>query len=57
MKWLLMPLLLLLTLALTSCGGGNKGTIVVASKDFTEQFIIGEMYALLLEDAGYTVER
>nr|MBP8001586.1 quaternary ammonium transporter [Chloroflexota bacterium] len=42
---------------LTSCGGGNKGTIVVASKDFTEQFIIGEMYALLLEDAGYTVER
>jgi len=57
MKWLLMALLLLLTLALTSCGGGNKGTIVVASKDFTEQFIIGEMYALLLEDAGYTVER
>ena len=57
MKWLLMSLLLLLTLALTSCGGGDKGTIVVASKDFTEQFIIGEMYALLLEDAGYTVER
>lgn len=57
MKWLLMTLLLLLTLALTSCGGGDKGTIVVASKDFTEQFIIGEMYALLLEDAGYTVER
>ncbi|MEI2612830.1 MAG: glycine betaine ABC transporter substrate-binding protein [Candidatus Promineifilaceae bacterium] len=57
MKWLLMALLLLLTLALTSCGGGGKGTIVVASKDFTEQFIIGEMYALLLEDAGYTVER
>jgi osmoprotectant transport system substrate-binding protein len=56
-KWLLMSLLLLLTLALTSCGGGDKGTIVVASKDFTEQFIIGEMYALLLEDAGYTVER
>jgi osmoprotectant transport system substrate-binding protein len=46
----------MLTLALTSCGG-DKGTIVVASKDFTEQFIVGEMYALLLEDAGYTVER
>ena len=29
----------------------------MASKDFTEQFIIGEMYAQLLEDAGYTVER
>lgn len=57
LKWLLWPLLLMLTLALTSCGGGDKGTIVVASKDFTEQFIVGEMYALLLEDAGYTVER
>lgn len=32
-------------------------TVVVASKDFTEQFIIGEMYALLLENAGYQVER
>lgn len=36
-------------------GGGE--TIVVASKDFTEEFILGEMYALLLEDAGFTVER
>ncbi len=57
LKWLLLSLLLMLTLALTSCGGSDKGTIVVASKDFTEQFIVGEMYALLLEDAGYTVER
>jgi osmoprotectant transport system substrate-binding protein len=32
-------------------------TIVVASKDFTEQFIIGEMYAMILENAGYQVER
>jgi osmoprotectant transport system substrate-binding protein len=31
--------------------------IRVASKDFTEQFILGEMYALLLENAGFTVER
>lgn len=34
-----------------------KGTVVVASKDFTEAFILGEMYALLLENAGYQVER
>lgn len=34
-----------------------KGTVVVASKDFTEEFILGEMYALLLENAGYQVER
>ncbi len=32
-------------------------TIRVASKDFTEQFLIGEMYALLLENNGFKVER
>ena len=37
--------------------GAAKGTVVVASKDFTEEFILGEMYALLLENAGYQVER
>lgn len=55
--WLLV-VLLLGTTVLAGCGGNaGKGTIVVASKDFTEQFILGEMYALLLEGAGYTVER
>lgn len=47
---------LMATAVLAGCGGGDK-TVTVASKDFTEQFILGEMYALLLEDAGYTVER
>ena len=32
-------------------------TVRVGSKNFTEQFILGEMYALLLEDAGFTVDR
>ncbi|MEN9219766.1 MAG: glycine betaine ABC transporter substrate-binding protein [Thermostichales cyanobacterium GMQP_bins_62] len=31
--------------------------IRVGSKDFTEQFILGEMYALLIEGAGLQVER
>lgn len=31
--------------------------IKVGSKDFTEQFILGEMYALVLEEAGLPVER
>lgn len=53
--WLLM--VGLVTAVLTSCSGGGDKTITVASKDFTEQFILGEMYALLLEDAGYKVER
>jgi osmoprotectant transport system substrate-binding protein len=37
--------------------GGLAKPITVGSKDFTEQFILGEMYALALEAAGFTVER
>lgn len=53
----------LLTLAgagmLAGCaGGGNRGTSVsVGSKDFTEELILGEMYALLLERRGMQVQR
>ncbi len=32
-------------------------TIRVGSKDFTENEVVAELYALALEDAGYTVER
>nr|WP_226883582.1 glycine betaine ABC transporter substrate-binding protein [Allocoleopsis franciscana] len=36
----------------------NSSTgIKVGSKDFTEQFILGEMYALVLENQGLKVER
>ncbi|MCB0078899.1 MAG: hypothetical protein KDD73_15920 [Anaerolineales bacterium] len=60
----LIPLLLLtamLTL-LAACGNaetgdGEKGTLTIGSKNFAEQFILGEMYAQLLEANGYTVER
>jgi osmoprotectant transport system substrate-binding protein len=38
-------------------GGGSGPTIAVGSKDFTEQFILGNMYALALENAGFNVER
>jgi osmoprotectant transport system substrate-binding protein len=31
--------------------------VVIGSKDFTEQFILGEMYALLLEEAGIPNEK
>ncbi|MBD0267959.1 MAG: quaternary ammonium transporter [Cyanobacteria bacterium Co-bin8] len=44
--------------AIAACGGGSSEEVVsVGSKDFTEQLIIGEMYALMLEEAGLTVER
>jgi osmoprotectant transport system substrate-binding protein len=35
----------------------DQGTIRVGSKDFTENEIVAEIYALALEDAGYKVER
>jgi osmoprotectant transport system substrate-binding protein len=37
--------------------GGEAGPIRVGSKNFTEMFIMGELYAQLLEANGYTVER
>ena len=35
----------------------DKPTVAIGSKDFTEQVLINEMLAQLLEDAGYQVER
>ena len=40
-----------------TAAAGEKGTIRVGSKDFTENEIVAELYALALEDAGYKVER
>jgi osmoprotectant transport system substrate-binding protein len=41
--------------ATTAAAGGGK-TIKVGSKNFTEQFILGEMYRQLLEANGFKVE-
>jgi osmoprotectant transport system substrate-binding protein len=53
-----------LVLSMTACGSkvnGNSSskntTIRVGTKDFTENLMVGELYALALEDAGYKVER
>lgn len=58
------PLLLVLLTSFTAIAcqddgssGGSGGAIKVGSKDFTEQFILGEMYALVLEAKGFKVER
>ncbi len=40
-----------------AAASGDGITIRVGSKDFTENMIVGELYALALEDAGYKVER
>ncbi|MDF2596388.1 MAG: glycine/betaine transporter substrate-binding protein [Clostridia bacterium] len=51
--------MLLSTLALGGCQGSksDKPTIVVGSKAFTESYLLAEVYALALEDNGFTVER
>lgn len=38
-------------------GGGSGKEAIVSSKKFTEQVVLGELYAQALEDEGYTVER
>lgn len=38
-------------------GDGSKGSVTVGSDSFPEAQIVGEMYALVLENAGFEVER
>ena len=54
----LLALGMLLALVLSACSGSvSSAPIKVGSKDFTEEFIVGEMYALMLENEGFKVER
>lgn len=61
-------LIIVVAAGFTACGSskgssadkaasGDKGTIRVGSKDFTENLVVGEIYALALENAGYKVDR
>ena len=60
-KSIVVVIALIVVFAVTACGGGGSHSsdksIVVGSKDFTENEIIAELYALALEDAGFKVER
>lgn len=51
----------IMALSLAACGSsgssGEEKSVIVGSKDFTENEIVAEIYALALEDAGFTVER
>lgn len=60
-------LVLTLALLLTACGGNNAGSssdeptpasgpVRIATKPMTEQYILGEMLGLIIEQAGYKVE-
>jgi osmoprotectant transport system substrate-binding protein len=51
-------------LGVAGCGGGGGGgsssggpKVSVGSKKFTEQILLGEMYAQAFEDKGYDVKR
>lgn len=58
---LLTVLILTLLVSITACGTkndeGQNTKIRIGTKDFTENLIVGELYALALENAGYEVER
>ena len=45
------------TAAAASSNSNNPATITVGSKNFTEEFILGELYAQMLENAGFKVDR
>lgn len=59
--WFIFSLVAFVTLFLAiACSGQLQGSatkIRIGSKDFTEQFILAEMYALILEDNDFAVER
>jgi osmoprotectant transport system substrate-binding protein len=58
---ILLSISLFTALMIVACNAGSpnqsSSPIRVGSKDFTEEFILGEMYALLLENKGFKVER
>lgn len=62
----IMMLTVVSTIFLVGCGNegdkmddtkGEKSEITVGSKDFTESLILGELYAVALEDNGFKVDR
>ena len=56
-KLLLCGLAALLALSLCACGAAGEGPIRIATKPMTEQYILGEMLALVIEDrTGYAAE-
>ncbi|MDR2132086.1 MAG: glycine/betaine ABC transporter substrate-binding protein [Clostridiales Family XIII bacterium] len=54
---LLLLLLSALAFLAPGCGSKSENVIKLGGKGFTEAFLMSELYALALEDAGYKVER
>jgi osmoprotectant transport system substrate-binding protein len=43
----------LATLLLAACGGETTQTVRIGSKEFTEQYLLGNMYEMILDEAGF----
>jgi osmoprotectant transport system substrate-binding protein len=59
-RWIpysIVALLVVLALGITSCARPTVPAVRIGSKDFTEELLLGEMYALILEANGIPVER
>lgn len=59
-KLILLVTIMVVGVVATACDHGLTGSgevIKVGSKDFTENLIVSEIYALAMEDEGYNVER
>ena len=56
MNWFVFPLLMILGL-FSAVAEAEKQTVVVASKNFNESYLLSEMLSQMLEAEGYEVER
>ena len=57
MRKKILVVIFVLSILAASCGSSPQKSITIGSKDFTEQYIVAEMYAQLLEEEGFAVER
>ena len=60
MRRLPLALFACLLLLLSACGGSSKssgsGTVTIGTKNFPEEFILGQLYKQALEAKGFTVK-
>lgn len=56
-KWVTILLAAMMVMTCFPSCSGNQNVIRVGSKDFTESFLMAELYSLALEDHGFTVDR
>ena len=43
-------------LVLAACGGSDEKKVTIGAKNFTEQFVLATMTAIILEENGFKVD-